>query len=316
MTQASPRSSTATRLVVSARRSGARSAATRPRADAAGDRGPGRLQRAQHVVEVVPAGEDVEVVQPCGGGPALDDLVRVQVGLRQGRSLRQDVEERIRVRPAVEAAGVVGEELVAAVVVGVAQGVARLQQVPVRAAVDEVAVADAHRRDDAGEQLGVGAGERCPVRGGEARRDHVGPRQPPPAVPQVQRPGGHARHGDGRRADLVRHALADEGDLDGRAGTRLALAQPGDRDEEVDTGDRARGRLVDGREAAAREAGEDRLGRAADQHHGDAGVDGTATRLEHRAPGGDRGLVPCGDPDRHGPGYAHEHTWKQQDATG
>ena len=81
------------------------------------------------------------------------------------------------------------------------------------------------------------------------------------------------------------------------AGSGPLAAQSGHADEEVDAADLSGRRVVDGGEPAAAQSGEDRLRRAADQHHGDGGVHRVAaggqhvrTRLRgHRVAGGDAG---------------------------
>ena len=136
MTQASPRASTATRLVVSARRSGARSAPTRPERGGqvvvrvGADGRPGRLQRPQHVVEVVAAGVTSRSSnRAAAGGPSTTAYASRSACGERG-PLDQGVEQGVGVGAAVEAAGVVREQLVAAVVVGVAQRVAGLSSAP------------------------------------------------------------------------------------------------------------------------------------------------------------------------------------------
>ena len=227
-----PSASAATRLVVSDRRSGARSACTRARAAAGEVSGSPVIPAAAACMvpstssRSSPRASTPKPCTPTRRGSALDHPVRLQVGRLHGRRVAEDLQHRSRVLAAVEGLGLGGQQVVRLRVGRVGDQVAGLQGAAVGAAVDRDPVRHVEGGGHLGQQIGVGAREHRAERGRPTGRHHLGPGQPSPPSPQVQDTGRDAGHGHGRRADLVRDRLTDEHHLDRLSRVR-ATGRPG-----------------------------------------------------------------------------------------
>ena len=155
--------------------------------------------------------------------------------------------------------------------------VAGLQSGPVRPAVDLDRRRDTWKAGDTlGSRSACAPGNTEPSEAARPGATTSGQGSRPHRRHRCSDAGRNARHGDGRRADLVRDRLADEDHLDRLPRPGRPAAQARDGHEEVHTAGLAGRRLVVDGEAAATESGEQGLGRAAGQHHRRRGVGGRA----------------------------------------
>ena len=215
--QTFPAASAATTLVVSARRSTPRRAATSSRATWASRRGSpsekvaGPSHGVQEVIQVVTAGQHGVSPERSLARRRLDHAVDPQIVDVESRGVLDGAHQGSGEVSPVEGGRVLGQQVEGLVV-----------------------IPDAPRcRRSGGEFRPVCSRPRCPLRrgrppapGGGARRepprggsrrlafrpggDHLGPVEAAPTTPQIVSAGRDARHRHRRRADLVRHGLADE----------------------------------------------------------------------------------------------------------